>query len=327
MALGVSEERALWILWVLAGLGGGVSLLVRTANRTFAYVLGGVLAGGLVLLGSYLLTSRLDRLEADKTAGSDVTVLERLGALHRRVPFLVFGMDIFVVGLAYYAAYLIRWDPGQLPAELAYFQRTLVFVVALKLMAFAGAAAYAPRWRHYSLADVIVMVRANALGTLLTASVLLLVARSGLSRGVLVVDFLVCTILTVLGRLSFRLLEDATGRWSVEGVPMAFVGPIEDADLAFRAARALSEPRLRPVAVVDHSQVAAKGRFQGYPLFGGTGAIARAVRDCEVHTVVVVDKGEAADSHYELLEEYLATTGSLDVFVLRISLELASAGP
>ena len=141
------------------------------------------------------------------------------------------------------------------------------------------------------------------------------------------VDFLVCTILTVLGRLSFRLLEDATGRWSVEGVPMAFVGPIEDADLAFRAARALSEPKLRPVAVVDHSQVAAKGRFQGYPLFGGTGAIARAVRDCEVHTVVVVDKGEAADSHYELLEEYLATTGSLDVFVLRISLEPASAGP
>ena len=326
VSLGISEERALWILWGLAILGGGVGLLVRTASRTFAYMLGGILLAALALLGSYLLTSRLDRLEADRTAESHVTLLERLGALHQRIPFLVFGMDIFVVGLAYYAAYLIRWDSGQLPAELAYFQRTLVFVVALKLMAFAGAAAYAPRWRHYSIADAIVMVRANLFGTVLTASVLLLVARSGLSRGVLVVDFLVCTILTVLGRLSFRLLEDATGRWSVQGAPMAFVGPIEDADLAFRAVRALSEPRLRPVAVVDHSQVAAKGRFRGYPLFGGADAIARAVRDCEVHTVVVVDKGEAADSHNELVEEYLATTGSLDVYVLKISLESARSG-
>ena len=327
VSLGVSEERALWILWGLAILGGGVGLLVRTTGRTFAYMLGGILLAALALLGSYLLTNRLDRLEADKTAESDATLLERLGAMHRRVPFLVFGMDIFVVGLAYYVAYLIRWDLGQLPAELEYFQRTLVFVVALKLMAFAGTAAYAPRWRHYSIADAMVMVRANLLGTLLTASVLLLVARSGLSRGVLVVDFLVCTILTVVGRLSFRMLEDATGRWSVEGVPMAFVGPIEDADLVFRAARALSAPTLRPVAVVDHSQRGAKGRFQGYPLFGGADGIARAVRDCEVHTVVVVDKGEgAADSHNKLLEEYLATTGSLDVYVLRISLESARSG-
>jgi FlaA1/EpsC-like NDP-sugar epimerase len=235
-------------------------------------------------------------------------------------------MDIFVVGLAYYAAYLIRWDAGQLPAELAYFQGTLVFVVAVKLMAFSGAHAYAPRWRHYSISDAMVMVRANIFGTILTAVVLLVVARIGLSRGVLIVDFLVCTILTVLGRFSFRLLEDTTGRWSVEGVPMAFVGPIADADLAFRAARSVSDPKLRPVAVVDHTQPSRKGRFHGYPLFGGMDAIAHAVHDCGVHTVVLVDNGEAGDSHSAVLEEYLQTTGSLDVYALKISLESTKSG-
>ena len=269
------------------------------------------------MLGSYLLTSQIDRKDEE----GELTLLERLTALHRRVPFPVFGMDIFAVGLAYYAAYLIRWDTGQLPAELAYFQRTLVFVVALKLMAFAGAQAYAPRWRHYSISDAVVMVRVNLVGTALTASVLLLVARIGLSRGVLIVDFLVCAVLTVLGRLPFRVLEDSLGRWSVEDVPMASVGSIEDADLAFRAARSVSDPQLRPVAVVDHTQSSQKGKFHGHPVFGGTNALVRAVHDLDVHTVVVVDRAEPGDPHADFLEEYLGSSGSLDVFVLRISLE------
>ena len=32
--------------------------------------------------------------------------------------------------------------------------------------------------------------------------------RLGLSRGVLMVDFLLCSTLTVLGRISFRFLDD-----------------------------------------------------------------------------------------------------------------------
>jgi UDP-GlcNAc:undecaprenyl-phosphate GlcNAc-1-phosphate transferase len=324
--LGVSEERALWILWGLAALGGGIGLLVRTASRSFAYVLVLLLVGVLVALGSYLLTSRLDKLETDRSEGTKATLLERVGALHQRLPFLVFGMDIFVVVLSYYAAYLIRWDSGQLPAELAYLQRTLVVVVALKLMAFTGAAAYSPRWRHYSISDAMIMVKANLFGTLLTASALFLVARSGLSRGVLLVDFLVCTVLTVVGRFSFRLLEDATGRWSVEGKPVAFVGGVQDADLAIRAARVLHGPGLRIVAVVDHSEGRSRGRFQGYPVFGGRDGIARAVGDSGVHAVVVLDKGQGTDSHREFLTEHLANVGAVDVYVLRVSLEPASQG-
>jgi hypothetical protein len=64
----------------------------------------------------------------------------------------------------------------------------------------------------------------------------------GLSWGVLIVDFLLCATLTVVGRVSFRFLDDVKEKWSSEGAPAAFVGRIEDAELAFRALRGVEEP-------------------------------------------------------------------------------------
>ena len=323
VALGIPEKRTVWVLWGLAACGGLIGLVIRSASRTAAYLLGGGVLVLLTLVGLYLLTSRMSALDdpESRTEGEGASAFNRLLRLHHRFPVLAVLMDVAIVAVAYYGAYLIRWDTQQLPAELAYFRRTLAIVVALKLIAFAAAAVYAPRWRHYSLSDALVTIRANLFGTLLTASVLLLVARIGLSRGVLVVDFLLCTSLTIVARGSFRFLEDAVEKWSLEGIPVAIIGRISDAELAFKALRGVTEPHLRPVAVVDRTYPGDTGRLRGYPILGGADGIRRAVRDYGVNAVVVVDRRKAGGIRDELLEEYLATTGALDVFVLRITLE------
>ena len=325
VALGIPEKRAVWLLWGLAATGGLLGLVIRSTSRTTAYVLGGGVLVLLTLLGLYLLTSRMSALDdsVDEQEGVGASVFNRLLRLHHRFPVLAVLMDVALVGVAYYGAYLIRWDTEQLPAELQYFQRTLAMVVALKLMAFAATAVYAPRWRNYSLTDGLVTIRANLLATLFTTSALLLVARIGLSRGVLVVDFMVCTNLTVMARVSFRFLEDTVERLSVEGVPVVIVARVPDAELALKALRGVREPNLRPVAVVDRTYAGERGRLQGYPILGGVDGIRRAVRDFGVNAVVVVDRRKSGGVRDELLEEYLATTGSLDIFILRISLEVA----
>ena len=37
-----------------------------------------------------------------------------LRSLHERYPLLPFALDAVLVGLAYYGAYLVRWDPSEL---------------------------------------------------------------------------------------------------------------------------------------------------------------------------------------------------------------------
>jgi FlaA1/EpsC-like NDP-sugar epimerase len=286
---------------------------------------GGGLLVLLTLLGLYLLSSRMRALEDSGSDGQGRATLlfDRLKRLHQRFPLLTILMDVVFVTIAYYGAYLVRWDADQLPAELAYFGQTLAFVIILKLMGLAMAGAYAPRLQDYSLRDVMATIRANLVGTLLTTSVLLLVAREGLSRGVLVVDFLLLTALTILGRVSFRFLDDTKDRWSSEGTPVAFVGRVEDAELVFRAVRSFDSPRLRPVAVVDRRYESDKGRFQGYPLFGGSSGMDRAVRECGLHAVVLVDRGQSGEGG-EFLGDYVRRNGALDVFKVGLSLGPAS---
>ena len=335
VALGISEERVVWLVWGLAAGGGLIGLSIRSVSRPVAYALGGSLLVLLTLLGLYLLSSRMSALERSERAdegranrgradeGEGTHLFNRLLRLHHRFPLLTVLMDIALVAMAYFGAYLVRWDTEQLPAELAYFRQTLAMVIVLKLMGLAAAGAYSPRFRHYSLADVLGTIRANILGTLLTASVLLLAFPVGLSRGVVIVDFLLCATLTVVGRVSFRFLDDVKEKWSSEGAPVAFVGRIEDAELAFRALREVEEPRLRPIAVVDYAYGGRRGRFKGYPLFGGDTGLERAVRECGVNAVVMIDRGEVDNDDTRRVGEYLVSEGALDVFAVRISVGLA----
>ena len=366
VALGIPEERVVWLVWGLAVVGGLIGLSLRSVSRSVAYALGGALLVLLTLLGLYLLSSRMGALEksggsagsgssegsgrsegsegsgrsegsegsgrSEGSEGSDgseesersyagdaTEVFNRLLRLHHRFPLLTILMDVALVTIAYFGAYLVRWDTERLPDELAYFRQTLAIVIVLKMIGLVIAGAYAPRFRHYSLADVVGTIRANLLGTLLATSVLLLVFRVGLSRGVLMVDFLLCATLTVLGRVSFRFLDDVKEKWSSEGAPVAFVGRMEDAELVFRALRGVEEPRLRPVAVVDYTYGGRRGRFKGYPLFGGDAGIGRAVRECAVNAVVVIDRGGEGTDDTRAVAEYLSSEGALDVFAVRIS--------
>jgi FlaA1/EpsC-like NDP-sugar epimerase len=212
-------------------------------------------------------------------------------------------------------------------AELAYFQRSIVIVVALKIVAFTAASAYAPRWRHFSLSDGLTVIRANLIGTLLMAAVLLVVSRSGLSRGVLIIDFFVCTAMTLGGRLSFRLIEGAKHRWSVDARGVAVVGSLEEAEVVVQNLRAGLEADLRVVAVVDPTEAALRaGRFRGYPVYGGARGLELAVRECEL-TAVVLANGDGAAVAQSLVGEYLAQGSALDTYTLSVELRAGFPDP
>ena len=333
VALGVSEERALWVLWSLALVGGAIALLLRTVERGTAYLLGGVLIAALILLGAWLLSVRLHALRRE--GGERLPLYELAATLNERVPVMAFLLDALVVGLAYYAAYVIRWDAAELGAELAYFRQSLVVVVVAKLAAFAAVGLYGSGWRHFGVEDGIRVLRANLLGTLVAAATLLLVARTGLSRGVLAIDFLACTLLVMGARLSFRLLEGTTRRWSLEGTPVVVLAPLEDADLAVRELGLLGDRRLRPIAVADPGVPRLRSRFHGLPLYGGKAALENALHDTGVHTVVVVqrDRGRRPGEEPEeerrrrreetlppVVQAYLASHGGVDIYELRVLL-------
>jgi FlaA1/EpsC-like NDP-sugar epimerase len=186
---------------------------------------------------------------------------------------------------------------------------------------------YGPRWHHFGLDDALRIVRANLLGSLATAAALLLIDRVGLSRGVVVIDFLLCSTLITGSRSIFRFLEGATGRWSRVGTPVVVVGPLDEAELAVRQLARIREPRLRAVGVADPEYTRVRSRMGAYRLFGGPAALENAMHDTGASAVLLVGPAaeDAASEGLAALERYLEARGSVDVYRLRVSVTALAA--
>ena len=324
VSLGMSEARAVWVLWTLSLFGGTIGLLFRTVGRSYALLGGGLALVGLILVGGYLLQARFRKLKEAGISGSEL--YDRLLRLHARFPVLLFALDGLLVGLAYFAAYLIRWDQPQLARELEYFQQSLPVVLSVKLLAFASLRIYREGLRHYGLDEALRVVTVNLLATVSTVAVLLMLQRTGLSRGVVAIDFILASVLTLGSRFSFRIMETWARRWSQAGLSAVLVGAVDDMEAVLVEMERGRWPELRAVALADRRGSQKLGRFKGYPLFGKGDAPQRALEETGAGALVFVERDAVglqdspeARGPNEVASEVL----DVEVFTLKVGMSLA----
>jgi len=325
VSLGMSEERAVWVLWLLAFVAGGIGLLFRTSQRSFALLGGGVAVAALVLVGGYLLHVRFRSLHGEGLKGP--ALYQRLLGLHARFPVLLLALDGLLIALAYYGAYLIRWDAPQLARELEYFQRSLPVVLAVKLLVFGSLQVYGEQLGRYGLSEALRVFRANLIASVSVVAALLMLQRTGLSRGVVTIDFLLASAFTLGGRFSFRIMETWARRWSREGISAVLVGDLGEMDLVLAELEKGRWPELRPVAVADRRASQKQGRFRGYPLFGRGDAVERAIGVTNAGAVIMVEmEGEEGGASEGPPDLVLEVQEAIQVFSLRVGLTLANRG-
>ncbi len=327
VALGMGEKPTLWLLWSMAFTGGLIGLMLRSAERGTALLAGGVLVGAVTLVGAYLLTMRYQAMEPG--AAERLSLYRFIVESQRRYPVFALFLDGVWIALAYYGAYLVRWDPGELAAELPYFQSTVAIYVGIKVLAFMVSGIYGTPWSTFGLHDATRVFRANLLGTLLAAGTLFVIERIGLSRGVVAIDLLLCALLTIGARFSFRLLEGAARRFSQEGIPVVILGDVEDADLAARQLPHLGEPRFRAVAIASPGSAVARTSVGTLPLFGGQAALRHALHASGSGAVLLVEREGSRSLGRSALRHHLESEGGVDAYELRVTvrkLEEETAG-
>lgn len=317
VALGVSEERAMWLLWAIAAAGGAIGVLLRTAARDTAILLGGAMSVFLVVLGGFLLAVRFRRFTAEERAR--IPLYRLVLHLHGRLPFGVLILDGVVVLLVYYCAYLVRWDASQLPAELPYFRESALLVVSIKLFVLTVAGAYRSHWRGFSIGEALRLLRASLLASAAVVTALFITERLGVSRGVMIIDATLAPVALVGMRLSFRWFEGATRTLSRTGTPTVVFGSPEDTELVLRVlealgsnAGALTGTAPRPVALASSEFPRLRGRSRGLPLFGTPNALANAIQETGATALILA--GSESDPVPPEVGAYLADHGAVDVF-------------
>jgi FlaA1/EpsC-like NDP-sugar epimerase len=120
--------------------------------------------------------------------------------------WITFLGDVCLVLLAYYCAYLIRFE-GVVPADhqVIYLQ-TAWWILIMKTGCFFGFDLYRGMWRYFSVHDLINMAKACLLSFVMMIFIILSVYRfEGFSRSVFVIDLLLCVLIIGGFRMTIRL--------------------------------------------------------------------------------------------------------------------------
>ena len=112
-----------------------------------------------------------------------------------RFTFRFISVDILLIPISLIGAFLLRFDfmiPSEIFGLLKHYIPILLFT---KLTSFAAFGLYRGMWRYTSISDLINIIKASSMGTLLAIAVFALIhGFMGFPKTVLFIDYTLCTI-------------------------------------------------------------------------------------------------------------------------------------
>lgn len=161
VAIGLSERAAVFVLWALAAVGGGIGVLLRNTSEDWSLAVGGLFLLAMCVFAVYL--ARVHVYE-DLPDAARVTPLWGEFMYKQRVAEVL--LDFCLVGLAYYAVNQWYFDPEAYLRNAENFYRSLPIVLAGQLVAFFAIGLYRGAWQYEGPKDSLLIVKGVALGTL-----------------------------------------------------------------------------------------------------------------------------------------------------------------
>jgi UDP-GlcNAc:undecaprenyl-phosphate GlcNAc-1-phosphate transferase len=267
VALGMSERRAVLALYLLAAVSGTMALLVREMRSEVTLLLIAGFALTILFIGLYLGKVRVYE-EGTPASGTLIDVLANLS--HRRRIFEIL-LDFCLIILAYYGAYLLRFESGLPSEQIRIFIRTLPLVIAIQILTFLAGGVYRGIWRYAGVDDLVVIAKSVFFGTLASATtVTLLYDFFGPSRAVFILDMLLLLFFVSASRLSFRLLGALlVGRRipTPDARPVLIYGAGDGGEILIRELLNNPAHRYQPVGFIDDDARKTGLLIRGYRIF------------------------------------------------------------
>ena len=288
VAIGLSERRAVALLWMLAAVGGGLGVALdrfHTSYTALAAALAFVV--GMVLFAAYLAGIRVyDDADARVQQGSLTPIVVNF-MYKRRVAEVL--LDFCLVTLCYYLAYRLRFeDPEEFMKNFQMFTNSLPIVVTAQLGAFFVVGVYRGVWRHFGMMDTLVIARGVFFGTCAAVLAILFIPYFlTYSRTAFAVYAVLLVMAVTLSRASFRLVGEFMQRQRQSGRRIAIYGAGDAAGLVLRELLAGDAENVRIVGFIDDDPRKAGIRVMGYAVLGGYSALAVLVKAASVDAVVI----------------------------------------
>ena len=327
VALGLSEKRAVLMLYGLAALSGLLAVTLRELKPDVSIALLAIFTLGLTLLGVYLAGVKgYDEEEEVRAEHDNLLFAFLIDFSYKRRIFEVL-LDVILIVLAYWSAYAIKFEPFSNSPAWKLFLRTLPVLVVVRLAAFLAFGVYRGIWRYTSMDDLLGFAKAVAAGSIVSMIIVLFKFRfQGFSRAVFLIDALVMLLLLAGSRVAFRFFRQVLPSGSASnGQRVLIYGAGDAGELLLRELLNNRELSYAPVGFMDDDANKHGKLIHGFRVFGGNGLLPKIISDHQVEQVLISTPRISEERIAEILSECEAR--NVELRRLSIRLEAISDNP
>jgi len=199
----------------------------------------------------------------------------------------------FLIAVAYYAAYLLRYDFDIPRVYLRTFAWTLPILIVLRCAALVGFGLHRRLWRFSGVPDLIALGWAITLSTVAFGLLIAVLTRfNGYPRSVLIIDLALSLLLSGGARLAARVFSESTDRLrnaaeNGEQTPTLIIGAGKAGEHLLRDLQRNYASNIVPVGFVDDDPNKHGLALHGIPVLGGTNDLERVVAQVGAKLIVI----------------------------------------
>ena len=296
-ALGLTDRGTALMLYAIATILAVVGILAD-ATSTLVLPLFGLAIAGLALFGVFLHEVDVYGWQANGAVngGSGQRILKGFWTYGRFGTEI--GIDAVLLTLAYYVAYLIRFEGIPQEGWTGLFAGSVPLIVGSQLVAMVVFGVYRTLWRYLGISDAILIARSLGLGTAVAALLIIFLGPTGYSRAVFILDALIAIAFLAGSRAFLLWLRQWFSARPRSGQRRVLIVGANDRGVS--AARLFASTAdgasYRPIGFLDDDPGKRYRQIAGIPVLGRTDQLRAVIERHRVDLVVVAgDPGQTSD--------------------------------
>src|SRR4030042_2907971 len=149
--------------------------------------------------------------------------------IKRRNFWIILCIDFFLLCLAYFLSYFIRFEGKISPTEILNIKNTIWLIIPFKLLVFFNFKLYKGMWRYTSINDLLNLIKATFVSsTVIILTILYFNRFQGYPRRVFIIDAFL-TLFFIGGiRLTIRLVHQNTASDFLTKMRLPYLGDAKE---------------------------------------------------------------------------------------------------
>ena len=287
VAIGLSEKKAVLVLYGFSAASGLIALAIRHLNISFTLLLIAFYLLFVLFFWVYLGRVKVyseKSILSEESASALTPILVQI--TYRRRLFEVL-LDAALISVAYYTAYLLRFE-GEVGGDFDFFLKSLPILLACQTFSFYLMGVYRGIWESTGVKDLIGYVKAITIGTVTAMLILLFIYRfESFSRAVFVIYWVLMLLLVSKSRLSFRLLDEGVRIPGRKGDRTLIYGAGIGGQFALKEIQSNPDLGLQLIGFVDDNPRLRGSKIKGYPVLGSHEDLEKILREQNIRKIII----------------------------------------